>query len=316
MRFGTPNALVSTKVTIKVDYTARFRDVSQLVMERSFEVEKPPEGFTKVLGSLLEKPSQIADPTTIIKPQVAPEAVKSDDIKARYQLPEPSMLTEQPTLSLATGEAIDSVNPSSEGVKAPTLLEVRRVKQDQATSNADRSEHADEVQAMIEDAGARFGIDPALSMAVVSRESGFNPRAVSRDGYASKGLFQLLDTTGKDLMDRSDIKARYEPFKPDLNVELGVSYLRYLHDIFSRNTDLPGNLQTSAAANSTSLEKLAVAAFNAGEGRVASAQERVKRAGGDPTLYEAVEAYLPDSTKEYVQSVMSERDTLKSRFID
>ena len=302
-------------MTIKVDYTARFRDVSQLILERATEVERPAQEFTKVLGSLLEKPAQVPDPIKVKEPTTDPPLIKTDDLKARYQLPEPSMRTAEMGLSLGDLEAIDHVNPGSESVKAPTLLEARRIK-DSPSSNADRSAHTEEVQAMIEDAGARFGIDPALSMAVVSRESGFNPRAVSRDGHASKGLFQLLDTTGRDLLDRSEMKARYEPFKPDLNVELGVSYLRYLHDIFSRNTDLPGNLQTSAAANSTSLEKLAVAAFNAGEGRVASAQERVRRAGGDPTLYDSVEAYLPDSTRDYVQSVITERDALKTRFID
>ena len=307
-------------MTIKVDYTARFRDVSQLILERTTGSQEPAPGFKNVLGSLLEKPAQVTE-TVQLKQSVAdPPKIKIDELRARYQLPEPSMRTVENALSFEGTELLASVNQAQQSVKTPTLLEVRRIRQDLPSKSARSSEvdaiKADAVQAMIEDAGARFGIDPALSMAVVSRESGFNPRAVSSDGHASKGLFQLLDTTGRDLLDRSDIKARYEPFKPDLNVELGVSYLRYLHDIFSRNTDLPGNLQTSAAANSTSLEKLAVAAFNAGEGRVASAQERVRRAGGDAALYQSVEPYLPESTRDYVNSVITERDTLKSRFID
>lgn len=154
-------------------------------------------------------------------------------------------------------------------------------------------------------ASQKVGLDPALAMSVVKAESGFNVRAVSSDGHYSKGLFQLLDTTGKDLLSRADNGAReYDPFNPDLNMELGTSYLRYLHDIFRAPTQLPNARMTVSAADDTSLEKLAVAAFNAGEGRVASAQYRTEQAGKDPAHYDNVEPFLPRSTREYVARVV------------
>jgi soluble lytic murein transglycosylase-like protein len=98
-------------------------------------------------------------------------------------------------------------------------------------------------------------------------------------------------------------------------MELGVKHLRKLHDFFSSSTELTSNLATVPAANSASLEKLAVAAFNAGEGRVASAQDRAQRAGKDPADYAQVAPYLPDSTQEYVERVMLRKEQYENRFV-
>jgi soluble lytic murein transglycosylase-like protein len=114
-----------------------------------------------------------------------------------------------------------------------------------------------------------------------------------------------LDSTGKTLLSRAgDQEREYDPFDPDLNMELGTSYLRYLHDIFRSPTQLPGSRTTKSAADEQSLEQLAVAAFNAGEGRVASAQLRTEQAGKDPAHYDNVAPFLPRSTREYVARVV------------
>ncbi|MEY4667744.1 MAG: hypothetical protein RL518_443 [Pseudomonadota bacterium] len=154
-------------------------------------------------------------------------------------------------------------------------------------------------------ASQKVGLDPSLAMSVVKAESGFNVKAVSADGHYSKGLFQLLDTTGKNLLARSDTTSQdYDPFNPDLNIELGTNYLRYLHDIFRTPTQLPNSRTTKSAADENSLEQLAVAAFNAGEGRVAAAQHRTEQAGKDPAHYDNVAPFLPRSTREYVARVV------------
>jgi soluble lytic murein transglycosylase-like protein len=155
-------------------------------------------------------------------------------------------------------------------------------------------------------ASQKAGLDPSLAMAVVKAESGFNVRAVSADGHYSKGLFQLLDTTGKHLLSRAESPTGqdYDPFDPDLNIQLGTSYLRYLHDIFRTPTQLPNARSTKTAADDKSLEQLAVAAFNAGEGRVAAAQHRSEQAGKDPAHYDNVAPFLPRSTREYVARVV------------
>jgi soluble lytic murein transglycosylase-like protein len=154
-------------------------------------------------------------------------------------------------------------------------------------------------------ASQKAGLDPSLAMSVVKAESGFNVRAVSEDGHYSKGLFQLLDSTGKTLLSRTDGGTEnYDPFNPDLNIQLGTSYLRYLHDIFRTSTQLPNARTTKSAADEKSLEQLAVAAFNAGEGRVAAAQHRSEQAGKDPAHYDNVAPFLPRSTREYVARVV------------
>jgi len=86
----------------------------------------------------------------------------------------------------------------------------------------------------------RYGVDPKLVRALITVESGFNPRAVSRKG--AMGLMQLMPETAKRYGAR-------DPFDPAQNIEAGVKYLKELLRRF-RRTDL------------------AVAAYNAGENAV------------------------------------------------
>jgi soluble lytic murein transglycosylase-like protein len=92
-------------------------------------------------------------------------------------------------------------------------------------------------------------------------------------------LFQLLDSTGKELLEQLGIDDDYDPFDPALNSYLGVGYLRRLHDTFSKETKLTNNLSTAPARTADDLEKLAIAAFNTGEGNVARAQEKAAQEG-------------------------------------
>ena len=91
---------------------------------------------------------------------------------------------------------------------------------------------------IVREAAERHRVDPALVKAVISTESGWNPRAVSRKGAV--GLMQLIPGTAE----------RYgvgNPFDPAQNVEGGTTYLKWLLDRY--NGDLPKTL----------------AAYNAGE---------------------------------------------------
>ncbi|MCB0324924.1 MAG: transglycosylase SLT domain-containing protein [Bdellovibrionales bacterium] len=156
-------------------------------------------------------------------------------------------------------------------------------------------------------AGKYHGIDPALGLAVAQAESSFIPDAVSRDGHFSKGIFQLLDSTAHEMMEFSGVEEPYEPFDPAMNTYLGMGYLRRLMDMFSQPTQLSLRTTTVAAKSAEDLEKLAVAAFNAGQGSVARAQARAQANGRDPSEYAAVEPHLPASTREYVRRVSEHR---------
>lgn len=114
----------------------------------------------------------------------------------------------------------------------------------------------------IEQAADRAGIDPALLASVVEHESGFEPTAVSRAG--ATGLAQLMPDTADALgVDAAD---------PEQNLAGGARYLRAQLDRFDELD-------------------LALAAYNAGPGRVA-------QAGGVPRIAET-QAYVDAVTDTY-----------------
>jgi len=93
----------------------------------------------------------------------------------------------------------------------------------------------------IEQVAARYELDPLLVRAVIEVESGYNPWAVSPKGAI--GLMQLMPQTARRLGVR-------DSFNPWENIEGGVRYLKYLLELFGGD------------------KRLALAAYNAGEGAV------------------------------------------------
>jgi soluble lytic murein transglycosylase-like protein len=158
----------------------------------------------------------------------------------------------------------------------------------------------------------RLQVDPALSLAVARVESGLskaadknivlNARAVSPDG-TSIGLFQLTHQTGRAQLRKLGWRQEYNPFDPRQNAHLGVSYLKYLVSMFSKETVVHSDLRTVPGKEEPDVRRLAVAAYNAGIGRVAKAQVRVLAHGGNPGCYEDVAMFLPALTKRYVEKV-------------
>lgn len=96
---------------------------------------------------------------------------------------------------------------------------------------------------MILDVSQREGVNPKLVRAVVKRESGGKPCAVSAKG--AQGLMQLMPATQGDL-------GLQNPFDPAANLAAGVRYLKQMLDRYEGNT------------------ALALAAYNTGPQRVAA----------------------------------------------
>jgi hypothetical protein len=305
---------------MKIDFNANYRDVAAITDASARPTQKldSSNGFGKLLRSISPEKPQLAETKTFIEPKLDPGKPPDQDSNgpmASYKFPPPQLYPPMPAAAGGGPLDIKSVKEEPGGVKTPAFLELRRIPARNAVQAADpppeqRPGELAAVGKMMTEIGRSHGIDPSLGMSVVAAESGFNPTAVSRDGHESKGLFQLLDSTGKDMKEKLGVSGRYTPFDPHQNINLGLGYLRRLHDIFSQETELPNQTKTVAAANSSSLEKLAVAAFNAGEGRVAAAQQRAARAGLNPAHFDLIKAYLPESTKEYVERVMA----LKSQY--
>lgn len=118
----------------------------------------------------------------------------------------------------------------------------------------------------------RHGVPPELVAAVVHTESDFRPRLVS--DKSAQGLMQIVPSTGR-LLGLSNA------FDPEQNISAGTRYLRYLLNRFSD-------------------QRLALAAYNAGEGNV-------MRFGGIPPFPETI-GYVDkvhSRTRMYRQRVRS-----------
>jgi len=114
-----------------------------------------------------------------------------------------------------------------------------------------------DIQDLIDLAARKYNVDPNLVHAVVKVESNYNQFAVSHAG--AEGLMQLIPSTARRLGVSNSFDARQ-------NIEAGVRYLKYLQTLYGNNM------------------RLALAAYNAGEGAVTRYQ-------GIPR-YRETESYL------------------------
>ena len=114
-----------------------------------------------------------------------------------------------------------------------------------------------DVTSHLREAARQHKIDYDLLKAVIVTESGFNSTAVSPKGAV--GLMQLMPATAERYGVRTDGHGAVEEklTDPKTNIRAGASYLRFLLDLF------PGQLE------------LAVAAYNAGEGAVQRAGNKI-----------------------------------------
>jgi hypothetical protein len=126
-------------------------------------------------------------------------------------------------------------------------------------------------QAALRDASNKHSIDYELLQALIATESGFDAQAVSPKG--AMGLMQLMPATAQRYGVAADKRSTIEKklFDPRINIAAGSRYLRDLIAMF------PGQIE------------LALAAYNAGEGAV-------QRAGNKIPNYK--------ETQNYVQTVL------------
>ncbi|HJS05876.1 MAG TPA: lytic transglycosylase domain-containing protein, partial [Variovorax sp.] len=112
-------------------------------------------------------------------------------------------------------------------------------------------------QKALREAAQRHDIDYELLQALVATESGFDAQAVSPKG--AMGLMQLMPATAQRYGVGADKRGSIEKklFDPHINIAAGARYLRDLIAMF------PGNIE------------LALAAYNAGEGAVQRAGNKI-----------------------------------------
>ena len=136
------------------------------------------------------------------------------------------------------------------------------------------------------------GLDPALIAGVIFTESRFRDQT-SHAG--AKGLMQLLPSTADDIARKSGGTAYVEGdlANPQVNISYGSFYLRYLLRRYGGN------------------EVLAIAAYNAGEGRVDQWIFDARHRGED--FDHARHIPFPE-TRHYVQQVLEMRGRYRDRY--
>jgi soluble lytic murein transglycosylase len=139
--------------------------------------------------------------------------------------------------------------------------------------------HPVRYQETIRAAGAENGVEPALVAAVIRTESRFDEEVRSSQG--AYGLMQILPETARFISERGGVGGDY--WDPKTNIRLGTWYLGYLKNRYEGD------------------ERLALAAYNSGEGQV---DGWISEGGFD------VARDIPfEETREYVEDVLAARDT-------
>jgi soluble lytic murein transglycosylase len=147
-----------------------------------------------------------------------------------------------------------------------------------------RATHPLEYEGTIQAASAEYGVEPALVAAVIRTESRF-----AHDGESSRGaygLMQILPETAAFIQERSGIPGDYR--EPATNIRMGTWYLAYLYGRYEGD------------------ERLVLAAYNSGEGRVDRwLSEGRDVAGGEIPFAE---------TRNYVGDVLASREVYRDLY--
>jgi soluble lytic murein transglycosylase-like protein len=137
-----------------------------------------------------------------------------------------------------------------------------------------------EIIQAVEEASKKYGVDKALILAVITKESGFNYKATSKVG--AKGLMQLNSDTIKFInSSNKDLKIK-DPYDIKQNVMGGTFYLKYLLNKF--NGDL----------------RLTLGAYNAGPN-----SKTVKTLKKYDNNIDVSKLPINKETKNYIKSVIN-----------
>ena len=135
----------------------------------------------------------------------------------------------------------------------------------------------EQLDEIVEQSAAAYGVDPLLVRSVMQVESNYNPNAVSPKG--AMGLMQLMPSTARQLGVTNAFDVRQ-------NIEGGVKFLRYLKSKFND-------------------DRLVLAAYNAGEGAV-------KKHGWIPPYPETID-YVYNVGKKYGESKRQQARVLETK---
>jgi soluble lytic murein transglycosylase-like protein len=135
---------------------------------------------------------------------------------------------------------------------------------------------------------SKSGADPYTIMGLIHQESYYN--ASAKSGAGATGLMQLMPATGRELAANFHIAPRLDD--PETNIRLGTAHYKMLVNLFNGSNEL------------------AIAAYNAGQGRVL----QWRRASPGKPMDEFIEAIPYRETRTYVKHVVMLASTYKRMY--
>ena len=156
--------------------------------------------------------------------------------------------------------------------------DIQRFEPDLTSAVSTPAQNASNLPELVNNASARYRLDPDLVNSVIRAESDFDPRAVSRKG--AEGLMQLMPETASRLRVPNAMD-------PGANVDGGTRYLRALLEYY--NFDLIK----------------ALAAYNAGP-------QRVNQYRGVPP-YSETQAYVAKIVRDFNRKKLAEEKTASAQ---
>jgi len=169
----------------------------------------------------------------------------------------------------------------------------------------------------LENASMHFDKNDKLTVntleAIYGQESSFGKSRRKRYINGAAGDFQIEKKTAKRM--GLTVSSKNDPrFDIDDSSAAAAKYLKTLENNFSKSTTLTKNLKTIPISNPSKRVKFIIAAYNAGEGRIARAQKITKESGGDPNSWDEVKENLEaagastkkaNEIRKYVEKVTS-----------
>ncbi len=149
----------------------------------------------------------------------------------------------------------------------------------------------------LENASRRFDANDALTVntleAIYGQESSFGKNMKARGITEAAGHFQFRKVTA-ERYGLTVSKKNDQRFDIDDASYAAANYLKDLDKMFSKRTILTANLKTRAVRNKKERKIFVFAAYNAGEGNIAKAQNAAHEESKNPASWDTVKNYLKE----------------------
>jgi len=175
-------------------------------------------------------------------------------------------------------------------------------------SNVDRwlERETPRIRKALESASRYFDSNDELTVntleAVYGQENSFGILMGKRGSARAAGHFQFEPKTAKRY-GLTVAKGNDQRFDIDRASSAAARYLKDLNAWFGKRTMLSEGLQTISVKRISERKKFVLGAFNAGEGRIASAQRLAEKVGKDPQSWSDIAEYLANETQRYVERI-------------